>query len=243
MRLLVAILLSTGLVSHVYADEVGNYKQARDRMMKKSAEKQKKKPKFSQSDRQLMKESMEGVKKKYPSPGLSVGSRAPDFTLVNAFGKQIKLTAQLKQGPVILVFYRGAWCPFCNLHLHALKKSVVEFKKYKAQVIAVTPQQPDQSLKQVNKDKYPFEIVSDLDDTVMKQYGLYYELSPELNKLYKSKGLDVETFNGKGRTALPVPGTFVIGKEGLIKAVHMEHDYKERMEPAEIIKVLEGLEM
>jgi len=241
MGFLMAVLLTAGLASHVYADSVGSYKQSRDQMMKKSADKNKKKSKFSQSDRQLMKDSMEAAKKKYPSPGMSVGSKAPDFTLVNASGKRVNLTAQLKQGPVILVFYRGAWCPFCNLHLHALKKSVAEFNKYNAQVIAVTPQQPDQSLKQVNKDKYPFEILSDLDDAVMKLYGLYYELSPELNKLYKSKGLDVEAFNGKGRTALPVPGTFVIGKDGFIKAVHAQHDYKERMEPAEIIKVLNGL--
>jgi len=232
------ILLSSVLVNVAIAESTASYKQSRDEMMKKSAEKSKKAPKFSKADRQLMKDSMEAVKKKYPSPGLKAGDQAPGFTLLNANAKQVNLAEQLKNGPVILVFYRGAWCPFCNLHLHALQKSLPAFKKYNASVIAITPQQPDQSLKQVKKDKYPFEILSDLDDAVMKQYGLYYELSPELVKLYKSKGLDVEAFNGKGRTALPVPGTFVIGMNGVIKAVHAQHDYKERMEPADILKVL-----
>ncbi|NOY65825.1 MAG: AhpC/TSA family protein [Gammaproteobacteria bacterium] len=239
--LIVLMVVITTYVNSASAEVIGNYKQARDLMMKKSANDNKKAPLFTKAERQFMKDSMEAVKKKYPSPGLKAGTTAPDFTLPDASGKQVNLFEQLKQGPVILVFYRGAWCPFCNLHLHALHKSMSAFEKYNASVIAVTPQQPDQSLKQVKKDKYPFEILSDLDDVVMKKYGLYYQLSPELNKLYKSKGLDVEAFNGKGRTGLPVPGTFVIGQDRIIKAVHAQHDYIERMEPAEILKVLKSL--
>jgi len=228
-------------LANVVAEPVQSYKQVRDQMMQKNAGKNKKKAKFSQADRQLMKDSMEATKKKYPSPGLALNTIAPDFSLPNATGSKVRLSNQLKQGPVVLVFYRGAWCPFCNLHLHVLQKSLPEFKKYKASLIAVTPQQPDQSLKQIAKNKYPFEVLSDLQDVVMKQYGLYYELSPELVKLYKSKGLDVEAYNGKGRTALPIPGTFVIARDGRIRAVHAQHDYKERMEPAEIIRVLKTL--
>jgi len=240
-KLISIIFMSLLYVAGSSAESPANYKDARDQMMKKSAATSKKKPKFSPADRKLMKDSMMQVKQKYPDPGLKAGEKAPDFTLINAYGKSVNLYAQLKKGPVVLVFYRGAWCPFCNLHLHALKKSLPGFKKYKAQLITVTPQRPDKSLGQIKKDVYPFEILSDLDDKVMKQYRLYYQLSPELDRLYKSKGLDVEKFNGKGRIALPVPGTFVIGTDKIVKAVHAQHDYKERMEPADIIKVLKGL--
>jgi len=223
------------------ADDQGTgYKQSRDAMMKKSAG-NKKAAKFTARDRQIMKDAQQTAQKNNPEPGLKVGVRAPDFTLLNAFGSKVSLAQQLKKGPVVLVFYRGAWCPFCNLHLHALQKNAAAIKSYKATILAVTPQQPDKSKAQVEKDKFPFEILSDLDDAVMKSYDLYYALSPQLHKLYKSKGLDVEKFNGKGRVAIPVPGTFVIDKDGIIKAMHADHDYKERMEPADIIKALKAL--
>jgi len=240
-KLIFIILLSLSYIATSSAGSPASYKDDRDQMMKMRAAASKKKPVFTPAERQLMKDAMMQTKKKYPHPGLKKGETAPDFTLINAFGKPVNLYNQLKKGPVVLVFYRGAWCPFCNLHLHVLKKSLPELKKYKAQLVTVTPQRPDKSLGQIKKDAYPFEILSDLNDKVMKQYRLYYELSPELDRLYKKKGLDVEKFNGKGRTALPVPGTFIIGTDKVIKAVHAQHDYKERMEPADIIKVLMNL--
>jgi len=161
--------------------------------------------------------------------------------LPNAYGKKVSLYSQLKKGPVILTFYRGAWCPFCNIELHALKKSMPWFKKYKAQVIAVTPQKPDQSLSQIKKAKYPFKILSDLDSKVMKAYKLYFRLDPALVLLYKKHGLDVESYNGKGRTVLPVPGTFVIDQQGIIRAAFSNVDYKVRMEPAAILAALKKL--
>ncbi len=231
-------LIASFFLYNATADTAVSYKQSRDQMIKERAA-SKNDPKFSEAEIRLMNDAMNAVIQKHPSPGLKVGQKAPEFSLMNAHGKMVSLSSYLKKGPVVLVFYRGAWCPFCNLHLHALKNSISAFRQYGASVIAVTPQQPDQSLRQVRKDKYPFEILSDLDDKVMKSYGLYYRLSDELVALYKRKGLDVEMFNGRGRVGLPVPGTFVIGKDGVIKAVHAEHDYKERMEPADIVKALQ----
>lgn len=179
---------------------------------------------------------------KMPSPGLKAGTRAPNFTLNNPYGKPVELNTLLKKGPVILVFYRGAWCPYCNLELHALNESLPNFKKYGATLIAITPQTPDKSLEQVNQDGYPFEILSDLDDRVMKAYKLYWEVPPELDAAYKhSFGLDVAAFNGNGRRGLPVPGTFVIDKSGIVRAAFADTDYKKRMEPADILTALQHL--
>jgi len=222
------------------AESVPSYQHALDKFLEKQ-----KKPKkgggFSKSDRAIMEKSGEDLAKQMPSPGLKVGDKAPGFTLQNAYGKKVKLSDVLKKGPVILSFYRGAWCPFCNLQLHTLHKSMAAFKKYKAQLVLVTPQTPDKSKGQLEKSKYAFEVLSDLDSKVMKDYKLYYELDAELVKVYKKNGLDVESFNGKGRNVLPVPGTYVIDQKSIIRAAFADSDYKKRMEPQEILDALKKL--
>jgi peroxiredoxin len=197
---------------------------------------------FSAEDRRIMQQAADNLANRLTDPGLKVGTRAPDFTLNNAFGSPLTLSGQWQKGPVVLVFYRGAWCPFCNLHLRVLQQSVPAFSRYGAQLIAVTPQRPDKSAAQISKDGLPFEVLSDLDSTVMKAYGLYYELDPELVEVYVSHDLDVAEYNGEGRNVLPVPGTFVIDTQGVIRAVHADVDYKERMEPEAILEALEGLQ-
>lgn len=199
-------------------------------------------PKMAPKDMAVMKKSAQDLAAAMPHPGLKVGAKAPDFHLKNAQGKMVSLHEALRQGPVVLVFYRGAWCPYCNLQLHALKESLPAFKQHGASLIAITPQTPDKSLEQVKKDGYPFEILSDLDDQVMKAYQLYWEIPPELNQVYQhSFGLDVAAFNGKGRHGLPVPGTFIIDQGGIVRAASADTDYKKRMEPADILAALKQL--
>jgi len=235
---LVALL---GFSSIVVADELPSIEKRVDAFNQEMM-KQKDAPKLSESDMAVMKTAADDLAKTLPNPGLALGSIAPDFTLSNAHGKKVSLSSYLKKGPVIVVFYRGAWCPYCNIHLHALLESEPAFKKYGASLIAVTPQTPDKSLGQVKKDKFPFEILSDLNYEVAKAYNLYFKITPELHAFYKSKfGLDIEAFNGKGRLGLPVPATFVLNQGGKIVALHAELDYKTRMEPAAIVAALKTI--
>lgn len=190
-----------------------------------------------------MSQAVENLARDMPEPGLAAGAKAPDFTLPNAYGKPIRLYDQLKQGPVVLVFYRGAWCPYCNLQLHALQASLPHFERYGARVLAVTPQKPDKSLEQIEKDQYPFEILSDVDSSVMKAYRLYYSVSAELVDVYRRNfGLDLAAYNGKGRYVLPAPGTFIIDTAGYVRAASASVDYKERMEPQAIVAALEAID-
>lgn len=199
-------------------------------------------PPISDADRQVMEAARTALAAQMPEPGLKVGDRAPDFALPNARGETIKLSNLLKRGPVILVFYRGAWCPYCNLQLRQLKASLPHFQRHGAQLVAVTPQVPDKSLEQVQKDDYPFEILSDLDSTVMRDYKLYFEVSPELSDVYKRNfELDLAAYNGEGRYVLPVPGTYVIDTRGIIRAAFADADYRKRMEPADILRVIETM--
>lgn len=185
-----------------------------------------------------MKKADQSLANSLPDPGIKVGEKAPEFALKNAFGEEISLKEELKKGPVILVFYRGAWCPFCNMHLHVLQESLPQFEKYGAQLITITPQTPDKSAEQIGKDGYPFEVLSDLDSQVMKDYKLYFEIPDELVAVYKHVGLDIEAYNGKGRNVLPVPGSFVIDQSGIVRAMQARTDYKLRMEPETIIDAL-----
>jgi peroxiredoxin len=218
--------------------EVASYKESFDIMMERMNNSP---SKFSNEEQKIMKNTGSDLAKSLPNPGIHVGEKAPNFSLKNAFGKEINLQDELKKGPVILVFYRGAWCPFCNMHLHALQESMNEFKKNGAQLIAITPQTPDKSVEQIKKDGYPFEVVSDLDNSVIKAYKLYFELPKELLEIYKRHGLDIESYNGENRTALPIPGTFVIDQKGIVRAMQADTDYKIRMEPQDILKALEKI--
>jgi len=217
------------------AGEVASYQESFDKLMEKRS---KAPSKYSQDEQKIMKEASESLAQSISNPGIQVGEKAPNFNLKNAFGKEVNLEDALKKGPVVLVFYRGAWCPYCNMHLGVLSESLSEFEKYNAQLIAITPQKADKSAEQIKKDSYPFEVLSDLDNSVMKDYNLYFELPKELVDVYKKNGLDVEAYNGKDRTALPIPGTFVIDTKGIVRAMHAETDYKARMEPKDIVDAL-----
>ena len=225
--------VSPGFAANSLADQIQTYMEQQS--------KNKKAGKFSAEDKAIMEKAAADLAKAMPDPGLKVGDKAPDFSLPNAYGKQIKLSSLLKKGPVIINFYRGAWCPFCNLELRALKQNLPEFKKYGASLVSITPQKPDKSLAQVKKAKFQFDILSDLDSSTIKKYKLFFTLPPKLTKLYKKLGLDIESFNGKGRNELPIPGTYVIDKKGVIRAAYANTDYTKRMEPKAIINALKKL--
>jgi len=234
--LLFLLLITSNLLYAV--ESISSYQESLNQFIEKS--KTAKSP-FSEADRAVMEKAGKALAVSMPNPGIKVGEKAPDFTLTNALGKKVNLKNELNKGPVVLVFYRGAWCPFCNMHLHALQKSLPQFKKYNAQLITVTPQTPDKSAEQIKKDGYPFEVLSDLDSTVMQDYKLYFELPDDLIAVYKKHKLDIEAFNGQGRNVLPVPGSFVIDEKGFVRAMQAQTDYKVRMEPAAIIEELKKI--
>jgi polyisoprenoid-binding protein YceI/peroxiredoxin len=174
--------------------------------------------------------------------GLSVGDRAPDFTLPDAAGEKVRLSDALKDGPVVLVFYRGEWCPFCNLQLRALEKAYPRIKESGASLLAIAPQTTDKSDLQSEKNTLTFPLLSDLSGGTMRDYHLLYRIPEEMKKVYLAQyGLDLEQYNGEGRWELPVTATYVIDKGGIIRAGLVDMDYTRRMEPSDIIAALEDL--
>lgn len=171
---------------------------------------------------------------------LKPGDRAPDFTLPDATGATVSLRDRLKAGPVVLKFYRGGWCPYCNLDLRAWQKALPELQAAGAQLVAISPESPDNSLSTHEKNALAFSVLSDVGAAVAGAYRLAFRLSPELKALYQARGRDLGEWNG-GDWTLPVPGTFVVGADGRIALAHVDADYRARLEPADAIAAVRAM--
>ncbi|WP_088832590.1 peroxiredoxin-like family protein [Paenibacillus tyrfis] len=173
--------------------------------------------------------------------GLELGTQAPDFTLIDHAGNKITLSAETAKGPVVLTFYRGAWCPFCNLQLLAYQRIWNDLQAAGAQLIAVSPQTPDQSILLNEKHRFSFPILSDVHNQTAEKYNLKFRMPDHLHDIYRSLGITLDAFNGDHSWELPVPATFVIDKARIIRAAQVDADYKNRMEPAEILQILNSI--
>jgi len=173
---------------------------------------------------------------------VKTGDKAPDFVLSNQLGEKISLSNLLQNGPVVLTWYRGGWCPFCNMQLQYMQLSLPAFQELGASLIALTPEKPDGSLSVKEKNELEFEVLSDSNNQVAKSYGIVFKLEDEVSELYKNKfGLDLEAYNDSNSDELPVPATYVIDKTGLVKYAYLNADYTKRAEPQDIIEVLKTL--
>ncbi|MDD3320228.1 MAG: peroxiredoxin-like family protein [Paludibacter sp.] len=168
---------------------------------------------------------------------LNVGDKAPDFSLNNSLHKPVGLYAELKNGSVILTWYRGGWCPYCNITLHYLQEKLPEFQKAGATLIALTPELPDQSLTTSEKHKLEFQVLSDIENKIGKQYGVVFKLTPEVADMYQ-KAFDLHKYNGDESNELPLAATYVIDQNGIIQYAFLDADYRNRAEPTEILKAL-----
>lgn len=168
--------------------------------------------------------------------GLKVGEIVDDFTLTNAIGKRVSLRQYLEKGPVVIKFYRGVWCPICNLDLREVQKHLTSIKKLGASVIAISPQNPDNALTAKEKNALDFEVLSDLNQEVIKAFQLQFDPGAD----YHSRR-DLTKENGDNSKLLPVPATYIIDSSFTIIAAHVEANYTKRMPPQEIIKVLSNI--
>ncbi len=186
---------------------------------------------------------MEGATTKLKETGIElsakrVGDSAPNATLPNAKGELINLENLWKSGPLVAIFYRGAWCPYCNLELRAWQKHIAELRKLGATLVAISPQTPDNSMSTAEKNELEFSVLSDSAMEAARGFGIEFTLPPELVDLYGSVGNNLPELNGNGQWVLPIPATFVIDQSGTIQFAHLEADYRIRAEPAEVISLV-----
>jgi peroxiredoxin len=169
---------------------------------------------------------------------LKAGDRAPPVVLTNAKGTTVDIKSLLGRGPVVVTFYRGGWCPYCNLELRAFQQLLPEIKAAGASLVAISPEKPDDTLSTAEKNALDFEVLSDVGQKVGRAFGLVYSFSDELKWAYREFGLDIPGKNGADEWALPISATYVIGQDGQIIYAYTDADYRDRAEPAEVLKVL-----
>ena len=167
------------------------------------------------------------------------GSKAPTFRLVNAMGFMVSLEDLLRHGSVVISFYRGSWCPYCNEEIKALHENLPKIHEQGANLVAISPELPDNSLSLIEKMNLKFEVLSDRHNMVARQYGVVFKLSEEIKKIYLEHfELDLAIINGDGKWELPIPATFIVDRHGTIAEVFADSDYTKRMEPHSIIDAL-----
>src|SRR5262245_5479127 len=169
-----------------------------------------------------------------------VGDRAPVFRLPDAGGGEVALDDLLDDGPVVLVFYRGAWCPYCNLQLAAFQRALADIRATGATLVAVSPQTPDQSLTLAEQKALEYPVLSDAGNAVASKYGLVFTQSEAVTSTSRQLGIELADFNGDDSNALPAASTFVIGEDGVIRFASVSGDYRWRVGPEEVLAALRG---
>ncbi len=170
--------------------------------------------------------------------GLKVGDMAPDINAINQVGTKVELKQLLMKGDVVLVFYRGQWCPFCNRQLSKINDSLSFIIAKGATVVTITPETAENIKKTIEKTKASYSIVEDKGMVIMKSYKVNFAVDEKTIEKYKTYGIDFDKANGSNGANLPVPATYIIGKDGKIKYVFFNPDYRQRASVKEILEHL-----
>lgn len=166
--------------------------------------------------------------------------KAPNFSLTNAVGKEVQLSDYLKKGPVVLTWYRGGWCPYCNMTLHYLQEQLQEIHLKGANLLALTPELPDKSMSTTEKHQLQFEVLSDVGNKVGREYGIVFKLTDAVADHYQ-KAFDLHAYNGDESDELPLAATYVIDQEGTIVYTFLDAEYRNRAEAKDVLAALDSL--
>ncbi|MDP6951490.1 MAG: peroxiredoxin-like family protein [Alphaproteobacteria bacterium] len=173
--------------------------------------------------------------------GIAVGEVAPDFCMPNQSGQNVTLGEKLGEGSVVLAFYRGAWCPYCNIQLRALQDVLPRLRTANAALIAISPQTPDDTLTLTERDGLSFDVLSDVGCVTAEAYGIAFALPHNLREIYTSMGNTLPERNAADDWRLPIPATFVVAPDGKVAFTDIDADYRKRAEPENIVNVVESL--
>lgn len=172
---------------------------------------------------------------------LAVGDKIPDFSLPNQKGEMRNIADLYSGATLVLNIYRGGWCPYCNFEMKALSGALPDIQAQGATLVGMAPETPDHARDTVTRHEINIEVLSDAGNRVSEQLGLVFELPEALRPMYQSAGIDIPAFNGDDSFRLPVPATYIIGTDGIVKHAFVDADYTRRMEPEDILSILKSL--
>jgi peroxiredoxin len=172
---------------------------------------------------------------------IGVGDQAPMFALRDGTGAELNVQVLLETGPVLLCFYRGGWCPYCNLELRAYQQQLGRIRALGATLVAISPELPDRTLTTAEANQLGYPVLSDVDNAVARQYRLTHTIDPEVVRYQLGNRNDVAAFNGSGRPEVPLPATYIIDTDGVVQFAFVRADYTQRAEPEDVLAVLRDL--
>ena len=181
------------------------------------------------------------VESGFADKAINVGDKAPDFSLPDVHGKQTRLSDLLKEGPVVINFYRGGWCPFCSLELKGYQDLLADIKAAGGNLVGISPETPDSSLSTAEKFAIEFKVLSDSGNKAASDYGLVFKLEPAIRQIYTSFEFELPKINGDDSWTLPIPATYVIDTDGTVAWADVNANYIERAEPSDVLQVLKEL--
>ncbi|TDY27083.1 peroxiredoxin [Paraburkholderia sp. BL6665CI2N2] len=173
---------------------------------------------------------------------VGVGDEAPDFSLLDVHDNRVSLSLLLQRGPVVVTFYRGGWCPYCNIQLRAYQAVLPEMATLGARLVAISPQLAHGSLTTVQTNALTFDVLSDVNNSVARRFGLAYALPADLREALRSSQKALPAINGDESWELPIPATYVIAPDGRVALASIEVDYRKRLEPDVILAALKELQ-
>ncbi|MEP0069590.1 peroxiredoxin-like family protein [Pyruvatibacter sp.] len=171
---------------------------------------------------------------------LKVGDTLPDATFTSATGDTVQMSSLLANGPLIINFYRGGWCPYCNFELKAYQDLLGDITDLGAQLVAVTPEKPDNSLSTSEKNALTFPVLTDNENAFAKALGIAFELPKPLQDLYGKFGMDLPGLNAGSGWSLPIPATYVVDANGKIVLADVDVNYTRRLEPSDALAALKA---
>ena len=195
-------------------------------------------PEFAATSRKAIEEvAASGVLK----TALNVGGSLPEFELRDAGGALVKSAELLARGPLVVVFYRGAWCPYCNIYLHRWQEYLPKLAERGATLVAISGESPEQATAMVKKTEATFQVLSDPGYLASKRFGVIYEVPKDLGGAMRTRGVDIKARNGTATDQLPLSATYLVGRDGKVAYAFLDADYKKRAEPADVLAALDGL--
>ncbi|KAG9236619.1 thioredoxin-like protein [Amylocarpus encephaloides] len=169
------------------------------------------------------------------------GQKLPPFNLSDALGNQIRSDELLARGPLLITFYRGEWCPYCNLALRALQQHLDEFTAKGVTLVGISPSLPNSSLSMTEKNDLKFQVLSDVRNEYAKELGILFPMPDSLRPVFAQFGNDMKAFNGDDSFEVPVPATFLVDREGVVRNAFIETDYSKRVEPSTVLGWIDSL--
>ncbi|KAL2831539.1 thioredoxin-like protein [Aspergillus cavernicola] len=175
------------------------------------------------------------------SAAIQVGNKLPEFRLTNPVGEDVASADLLSNGPLLITFYRGSWCPFCDLAVASLQKNVEAFKTKGVTLVAITPELPDYSLSMTEKHDLKFPVLTDLGNRYAEQLGLLFRMPDTMKPVFEKFGRDMVAHNGDNSLVVPVTATLLVDAAGVVRNTFVDPDYTKRLEPTIAMEWIEGL--